>query len=141
MQKKIKFEPYQNKKPFVSPMLEASTSDIRPRKLKTNENAEQRIEPYQNKKPFVSPMLETSRLDRKARRKNNENTEEKKVFKLFVSDYEALIQQILNKKFVVPIPGYIPEYTTKTLGPRRVLVRRFDFLKLQKILFLYFFVF
>jgi DNA repair and recombination RAD54-like protein len=41
-----------------------------------------------------------------------------------LTEHEKLIQNILSKPFKVPIKDYIPEYSTKTLGMAKTLVRR-----------------
>lgn len=74
--------------------------------------------------PFKSPVAEQPK--RKGRKIAMEPEDQKKLrpAKMNLIDHEALIMQILTKKFVVPIANYIPEYTTKTLGMRKVIIRR-----------------
>lgn len=40
------------------------------------------------------------------------------------SEHEKMLQQLLNKPFKCPLPGYVCGNTTRTLGLRRSLVRR-----------------
>jgi hypothetical protein len=73
--------------------------------------------------PFKSPMSQEKRSARKGR-KDAVEEKPKPLKKIFV-DYEAMIKDILSKPFTVPIANYVPEYTTKTLGMRKVLIRRY----------------
>jgi DNA repair and recombination protein RAD54 and RAD54-like protein len=44
--------------------------------------------------------------------------------KLSLTDHEEMIRKILTKPFKVPIPGYIPEFTNRSLGMKRKPIRR-----------------
>jgi hypothetical protein len=80
---------------------------------------------FDAKKPFKSPLVEQPKAERRARKIKSENNDEtQKSPKISICDYEATILNLLSKPFKCPLPGWIPEYTTKTLGLRKILVRR-----------------
>jgi hypothetical protein len=75
--------------------------------------------------PFKSPLTEQpKRKGRKIAMDQEDQTKQLRPAKMNLIDHEAVIMSILSKKFVVPIANYIPEYTTKTLGMRKVIIRR-----------------
>jgi hypothetical protein len=41
-----------------------------------------------------------------------------------LSEHEAMIQRLIRQPFKVPILNYVPEYSNKTLGMRKNIVRR-----------------
>lgn len=75
---------------------------------------------------FKSPLLEPTTKDRKARKCKSdvENVQPARPVKISVIDHEAVIAGLLSKAFKVPIADYVPEYTSKTLGLRKIFVRR-----------------
>lgn len=75
------------------------------------------------KEPSFKPPLINPEPPKKLR-KCKENTENAPPVKMSVSDHEAMIQKILSKPFKVPIFDYIPERTTKSLGVKRIFIRR-----------------
>lgn len=121
-------EPSTNKtinSPFVSPLLriEEVPDDyvlpvIRP--------LLQAFAEVQNLRPvnaqFSSPLSKASMREQRKGRKPA--PEVLRPVKINMIDHEAMIMEILTKKFVVPIANYIPEYTTKTLGMRKIVIRR-----------------
>lgn len=121
-------EPSTNKtvsSPFVSPLLHAEeipADFVLPvlRPLLQAFADVQNLRPVNA--PFSSPLSkESMRSQRKGRKPVEEVA---RPVKINMIDHEAMIMEILTKKFVVPIANYIPEYTTKTLGMRKVVIRR-----------------
>jgi DNA repair and recombination protein RAD54 and RAD54-like protein len=72
---------------------------------------------------FKPPMLEQKKRSCRDSKENKLNIMEPPV-KQSLSDYESMIRKILSKPFKVPIPGYIPEYTNRSLGMKRKPIRR-----------------
>jgi hypothetical protein len=118
-----KLTPYNNSKPFKTPLLEQQPEHAG--SLQPKIFTKPKFEPYNNNKQFKSPLIEPPRSERRARKtKADENETPWKPYKMSLVDHEAMIAQILHKAFKVPMANYIPEYTTKTLGPRKNLIRR-----------------
>lgn len=115
--------------PFVIPLLNPVNNDSISHNLPVNSKLKPFID-VQNLRPintpFASPLNEqTKRAQRKSRRgPTKEEEETKRPVKINLIDHEAMILEILTKKFVVPIANYVPEYTTKTLGMRKIIIRR-----------------
>lgn len=75
---------------------------------------------------FVSPLIDKT-LGKRSSRKTKANAENivPRPLKFSFLDHEAVIAELLSKAFKVPIADYIPEYSNKTLGIRKILVRRY----------------
>lgn len=74
---------------------------------------------------FKSPLIQAAKRRRTARETHKEiNLSQKVSINLPGSDHEALIHQILSKKFQVPIPNYVSSFSTKSLGMKKSSVRR-----------------
>lgn len=112
------------RKPFTSPLLtpaDETAPPLIPIKPQLKAFAElQNFKPINS--PFKSPLTESKRAARKGRKDAFE--EKPRPLKKSLIDHEAMIKDILSRPFVVPIANYVPEYTTKTLGMRKVLIRR-----------------
>lgn len=44
--------------------------------------------------------------------------------KMTLTDHEAMIMKILKMPFKVPIADYVPEFSNKSLGLKRTIIRR-----------------
>lgn len=75
-------------------------------------------------KPAFVPPLKNPESERKSRKStaNLENIAPPK--KMSLSEHEKMIREILSKPFRVPIKDYVPEYSNKTLGLAKTLIRR-----------------
>lgn len=121
-------EPSSNKSvssPFVSPLLKHEELPDN-YELPVIRPLLQAFAEVQNLRPLNAPFSSPLNKDYvRAQRKGRKTVEEiPRPVKLNLIDHEAMIMEILTKKFVVPIANYIPEYTTKTLGMRKIVIRR-----------------
>jgi hypothetical protein len=111
---------------FVSPLLDKSLSNCESPKLGRKAILDAEISTTPKSGAFVSPLIDKT-LGKRSSRKTKANAENivPRPLKFSFLDHEAVIAELLSKAFKVPIPDYIPEYSNKTLGIRKILVRRY----------------
>ncbi|CAG9126357.1 unnamed protein product [Plutella xylostella] len=73
---------------------------------------------------FKSPLLQKSQRKKRECTKIQLSQKITPSQSMSTSEHEALIRQILNKPFKVPIPNYVSSYCGKSLGLKRTQVRR-----------------
>lgn len=92
--------------------------------LQRKSHAPSSLARYSNAKPAFKPPLLEPISDRKSRKVKADNENIAPPEKMSLSEHEAKIQKILSRPFKVPIADYIPEFSNKSLGLKRVLIRR-----------------
>lgn len=78
----------------------------------------------ENDLSFKSPLLHSAKRRRTREPLISILSQSKDVQNLSKSEHESLIRKILSKPFKVPIPNYIPSYSSKSLGLKKACVRR-----------------
>lgn len=109
----------------MSPLIDKSLSNCESPKIVRKAILDTEYSTTPKSGAFVSPLIDKT-LGKRSARKTKANAENivPRPLKFSFLDHEAVIAELLSKPFKVPIADYIPEYSNKTLGIRKIFVRR-----------------